>query len=48
DRPQEAICELLMPVEAVVPYSRGDLMNRVHELGACNTEEYTDKGTFIQ
>lgn len=45
---QEAICALLFKVEAVVPYSRGDLLSRVHELGACDAEEYTDAGTFIQ
>ncbi len=46
--PQEAICALLFKVEAVVPYSRGDLLSRVHELGACDVEEYTDAGTLIQ
>lgn len=45
---QEAICTLLFNVEAVVPYSRGDLLSRVHELGACDTEEYTDAGTYIK
>lgn len=45
---QEAICALLFKVEAVVPYSRGDLLSRVHELGACDAEEYTDAGTLIQ
>lgn len=45
---QEAICALLFKVEAVVPYSRGDLLSRVHELGACDVEKYTDAGTFIQ
>ena len=39
---------LLFKVEAVVPYSRGDLLSRVHELGACDVEEYTDAGTLIQ
>lgn len=46
--PQEAICALLFKVEAVVPYSRGDLLSRVHELGACDVEEYTDAGTLVQ
>lgn len=45
---QKAITSLLTKVEAVVPYDRGDLLSRVHELGACDTEEYTDAGTFIQ
>lgn len=45
---QEAICSLLFKVEAVVPYSRGDLLSRVHELGACDSEEFTDAGTFIK
>ncbi|CAN0132583.1 unnamed protein product [Ectocarpus sp. 12 AP-2014] len=45
---EEAICALLFKVEAVVPYSRGDLLSRVHELGACDTEKYTDAGTLIQ
>ncbi|CAM9854728.1 unnamed protein product [Scytosiphon promiscuus] len=45
---EEAICALLFKVEAVVPYSRGDLLSRVHELGACDTEKHTDAGTLIQ
>lgn len=46
-RHQEALSELLMEVEAVVPYSRGDLLSRVHELGACDREEFTDAGTLL-
>ena len=45
---QEAICALLYKVEAVVPYSRGDLLSRVYELGACDEEEFTDAGTLIK
>ncbi|CAM9953752.1 unnamed protein product [Ascophyllum nodosum] len=45
---EEAICALLYKVEAVVPYSRGDLLSRVYELGACDEEEFTDAGTLIK
>ena len=31
-----------------MPYSRGDLLSRVHELGASEYEEYTEKGAFVR
>ncbi|KAG5189676.1 P-loop containing nucleoside triphosphate hydrolase protein [Tribonema minus] len=43
-----ALGTLLEPVEAVVPYSKGDLLSRVHELGACDFEEYCEGGCFIK
>jgi GTPase len=43
-----ALSKLLYPVEAVVPYNCGQLISRIHELGACDVEEYTEKGCLIK
>jgi GTP-binding protein HflX len=45
---EDALALLLYPVEAVVPYSRGDLLSRIHELGACDVEEHLPEGTLIE
>ena len=43
-----ALSKLLYPVEALVPYSCGQLISRIHELGACDVEEYTEQGCLIK
>jgi GTP-binding protein HflX len=35
-------------VEATIPYSRGDLINRIHMSGELLAEEHRDDGTFIR
>jgi len=35
-------------VEVVVPYSRGDLVSRVHEHGDIDHEEHTETGTLLR
>jgi len=35
-------------VEVVVPYARGDLVNRVHEHGDIDHEEHTAAGTLLR
>jgi GTP-binding protein HflX len=35
-------------VEATIPYSRGDLVNRVHLSGELLEEEHREDGTFIR
>jgi GTP-binding protein HflX len=35
-------------VEATIPYSRGDLVNRVHMSGELLLEEHRENGTFIR
>ncbi len=44
-------CELPRPkilVEATIPYSRGDLVNRVHQSGELLVEEHHEGGTYIR
>ncbi|WP_150242116.1 GTPase HflX [Nocardiopsis quinghaiensis] len=43
----EALPELAHEVRALVPYSRGDLVARVHEEGRILSEEHTAEGTAI-
>ncbi|CAM9699904.1 unnamed protein product, partial [Phaeothamnion confervicola] len=45
---EDALATLLYPVEAVVPYDQGALLSRVHLLGACDTEEFTEQGTLLR
>lgn len=35
-------------VELVLPYSRGDLVHRIHEEGEVDSEEYVDAGTRVR
>ncbi|GIG27933.1 GTPase HflX [Cellulomonas marina] len=37
-----------VPVEVVVPYERGDLVNRVHEHGEIDAEEHRPEGTLLR
>lgn len=34
-------------VEALVPYARGDLINRIHQTGELLTQEHTESGTLV-
>jgi GTP-binding protein HflX len=42
-----ALPELAHEVRALVPYSRGDLIARIHEEGRILSEEHTGEGTAI-
>ncbi|KAG6552282.1 hypothetical protein Mapa_006135 [Marchantia paleacea] len=42
------IKDLLVWVEAVVPYDQGDLISIIHRLGIVDKEEYTEHGTLIR
>jgi GTPase len=44
---EEVLQNVLIPVEAVVPYSRGELVAAVHEQGSCEFEDFTAGGTHI-
>jgi GTP-binding protein HflX len=43
----DALPELAHEVHALVPYSRGDLVAKVHEEGRILSEEHTGEGTAI-
>lgn len=45
---EAALSQLLSPVEALIPFSAGGLLSRIHELGACDVEEYEEGGCFVQ
>lgn len=45
---ETALAKLLYPVEAVVPYSYGQLISKIHELGACDEEKYTETGCLLR
>lgn len=44
---EDVLREVMVPVEAVVPYTRGDLVSAMHEQGSCEFEEYSPSGTRI-
>lgn len=43
-----ALRALAMPVEALIPYSAGDLLSEVHRDGTISEEDYRETGTFVR
>jgi GTPase len=52
DRLQARMSELIEPrdamVDVTIPYSRGDLVNRVHAEGRVDATEHTESGTRMK
>merc|ERR1712032_1680047 len=44
---EDALSGLLVPVELMVPYSCGQEVNRIHEVGSIETVDYRESGTYI-
>merc|ERR1712032_852769 len=44
---EEALQDLLVPVEVEIPYSKGDEMNAVHEQGHVEQIDYRANGTYV-
>jgi GTPase len=44
---EEVLRDVLVPIEAIVPYSRGELVAAVHEQGVCDYENFLPEGTHI-
>ena len=44
---EEALRTLLRPVEALVPYEKGELLNEMHERGVCDDLSYKDEGARV-
>jgi GTPase len=44
---EEVLQEVLLPIEALVPYARGDLVAAVHEQGGVEFEDFTPEGTHL-
>ncbi|XP_024537700.1 uncharacterized protein LOC9629695 [Selaginella moellendorffii] len=48
DAVETKLKDLLVRVEAIVPYSKGDLVDMIHRRGVVEHEEYTDSGTLVR
>jgi GTP-binding protein HflX len=44
---EEALSDLLVPIEMEIPYSKGDELNAIHEQGNVETIDYRDNGTYV-
>ena len=44
---EEALSDLLVPIEMVIPYSKGDELSAVHEQGNVETIDYRPDGTYV-
>jgi len=44
---EEALCELLVPIEVEIPFDKGDELNLIHEVGHVETVDYRATGTYI-
>merc|ERR1712032_1642447 len=45
---EEALQSLLIPIEVTIPYSKGDLINEIHQKGHVDVIDYRTKGTYIE
>ena len=44
---ENALSGLLVPIELELPYSCGNEINLIHEVGAIETIDYREKGTYV-
>ena len=44
---EDALSGLLVPVELEIPYSCGNEINHIHEVGSIEVIDYREKGTFV-
>ena len=44
---EDALQDLLVPIEVEIPYSKGDELNAVHEQGHVEVVDYRQKGTYV-
>jgi GTP-binding protein HflX len=44
---EEALSDLLVPIEMEIPYSNGDELNAIHEQGNVETIDYRENGTYV-
>ena len=45
---EEALSELLIPYEGIIPYSKGNDLNAIHEQGNVEVVDYREKGTYVK
>ena len=44
---EDALSDLLVPVELELPYSCGNEVNLIHEVGSIEVIDYREKGTYV-
>ena len=44
---EEAMSDLLVPIEMEIPYSKGEELNAIHEQGNVETIDYRPNGTYV-
>ncbi|MBA0745757.1 hypothetical protein Gogos_008320 [Gossypium gossypioides] len=45
---QEKLKDSMVPVEAFVPFDKGELLSTIHQVGMVEKTEYTENGTFVK
>ncbi|RCV38791.1 hypothetical protein SETIT_8G170500v2 [Setaria italica] len=45
---QAKLKDSMVPIEAFVPYDKGDLLNDIHKVGMVEKMEYKENGTFVK
>ena len=45
---EDAMAELLVPIELELPYSMGDELNSIHEQGNVQVVDYRESGTYVK
>ncbi|CAD6253582.1 unnamed protein product [Miscanthus lutarioriparius] len=45
---QAKLKDSMVPIEAIVPYDKGDLLSDIHKVGMVEKMEYKENGTFVK
>ncbi|XVE94646.1 hypothetical protein REPUB_Repub02eG0026700 [Reevesia pubescens] len=45
---QEKLKDSMVPVEALVPFNKGELLSTIHQVGMVEKTEYTENGTLVK
>ncbi|KAL4332333.1 hypothetical protein GQ457_07G026650 [Hibiscus cannabinus] len=45
---QEKLKDSMVPVEALLPFDKGELLSTIHQVGMVEKTEYTENGTFVK
>ncbi|KAJ3675607.1 hypothetical protein LUZ60_004649 [Juncus effusus] len=45
---QDKLKDSMVPIEAIVPYDQGELLNTIHQIGMVERTEYSENGTFVK
>ncbi|XVF73814.1 hypothetical protein PTKIN_Ptkin13bG0011600 [Pterospermum kingtungense] len=45
---QEKLKDSMVPVEALVPFDKGELLSTIHQVGMVEKTEYTENGTLVK